>query len=132
MRFWLLTLVASFAASGALAKPRKPKHEGAEAAVASPGDPNGVWTIEASTSVGNCPALIPTGLQISGNRIVSAAGAEVSTWGYVDGEGNIVARFTGSGDRVARFHGQLRGGKGSGAWSSSTDMCGGAWRASRG
>jgi hypothetical protein len=56
----------------------------------------------------------------------------VTSWGYVDDAGQIVARFTGSGDRVARFHGQLRGSQGSGAWSSSTDMCGGTWRATRG
>lgn len=133
MKFWLLTLAASLAAGGgALAKPRKAENDARPAAAASVGGPNGVWTIEATTSVGNCPGLIPASLQIAENKISAATGANVSVWGYVDGEGNLVARFTGDGGRVVRFSGQLRGGRGSGAWSSSTDMCGGAWRASRG
>jgi len=131
MRFWLLTLAASVAASGAFAKPRKPKHHESDASAVSTGDPNGAWTIDATTSVGNCPALIPNSLQIADNKIASASGADVSPWGYVHDDGVIVARFTAGGDRIARFHGTLRGSKGSGAWSSSTDMCGGTWRASR-
>jgi len=129
MRFWLLTLAASLAVSGAMAKPRR---EAAESTAASARDPNGVWSIEATTSVGSCPALIPSGLEIADGKIASVSGANVAPWGYVDSDGAIVARFTGEGDRVARFHGTLKGGKGSGAWSSSTDMCGGTWRASRG
>ena len=52
-------------------------------------------------------------------------------WGYVDTDGTIMTRFTAQG-HVARAHGQLRGNSGQGAWSSSTDMCGGTWRAQRG
>lgn len=133
MRFWAIAMAASLAASGAAAKPQK-HHVGnarREIAMAAPRDPNGAWSIEATTSVGNCPALIPSALIIDEKRITSASGAGVSTWGYVDEGGNIVARFTGEGDHVARLHGTLRGGKGSGAWSSSTDMCGGVWRAAQ-
>ncbi len=135
MRFWALTLTATVAASGALGKPSHSKHRRQAAAEAPQAavyrDPNGVWTVQASTTVGECPSLIPTSLTLADNKIASADGANVRVWGYLDEEGNIVARFTGEGDHVARFHGTLKGGKGSGAWSSSTDMCGGNWRAAQ-
>ncbi len=133
MRFWAIALATSLAASGAAAKAQKNHKEDArrEIAMAAPRDPNGAWTIEATTSVGDCPALIPSALTIDDKRITSAFGASVSTWGYVDEDGNIVARFTGEGEHVARLHGMLKAGKGAGAWSSSTDMCGGVWRAAQ-
>jgi hypothetical protein len=135
MNFWVIAVTASLAASGALAKSHnrhaQNKHTADAGAFAPHGDPNGSWSIEAATSVGACAALIPTGITIADNKIESAAGAGVSSWGYVDEAGNIVARFTGDGGRVARFHGTVKGGKGSGAWSSSTDMCGGTWRGTR-
>ncbi|QGM96469.1 hypothetical protein [Methylocystis parvus] len=137
MRLWAIAIAASLATSGALAKgghkhhakPAETPQSAAPASTAS--EPNGSWSIEATTSVGTCPSLIPTKLQIAEGKIASAEGAAVESWGYVDEEGNIVARFTGSGDHIARFHGTLKGGKGSGAWSSSTDMCGGTWKAAQ-
>lgn len=135
MRIFLSALAICLAASGAFAKPphkpQKPKQATEQAAPAPVGDPNGSWSIEAATTVGECPMLIPDAVQIADNKIVPAPSGGVSSWGYVDEEGTIVARFTGEGERVARFHGTLRSGKGTGAWSSSTDMCGGIWRAWR-
>jgi hypothetical protein len=134
MRFWALTLAATVAASGALGKNSHGKHvkQAAQAPQAAAyRDPNGSWTVEASTTVGSCPSLIPSSLTLADNKIASGGGANVQVWGYLDEEGNIVARFTGEGEHVARFHGTLKGGKGSGAWSSSTDMCGGNWRAAQ-
>lgn len=130
MRFWAVAVAASLVASGAVAKSHKYRKEGEMkiAAAASPRNPNGSWTIEATTRVGDCSALIPTGLTVADNKVASASGASLSAWGYVDEDGNIVARFTGQGEHVVRFHGLVRGGKATGAWSSSTDMCGGAWR----
>jgi hypothetical protein len=134
MRLGVIAIMASLAASGAIAKPHK-RHVAAKpaAAAAAPRDVNGSWTIESATTVGNCPQFIPSALTIADNKIASASGADVAPWGYVDEEGNIVGRFTakGEGEHVARFHGALKGGKGSGAWSSSTDMCGGTWRAAQ-
>lgn len=131
MKFWVIAIAATLAAGGALAKPHKQRSVAAEpAAPARSGDPNGAWSVEAKTSVGECASLIPNGLKIAENKIESATGASVSTWGYVDEDGNIVARFE-AGGRVARFHGTLKGGRGSGAWSSSTDMCGGTWKAAQ-
>jgi hypothetical protein len=132
MKFWVIAVAASLAASGALAKSHK-RHAHERKSAAAPVEsttrnPNGSWTIDVATSVGNCPALVPTGLTIADNKITSVSGAGVAPWGYVDEDGNIVARFTDEGGRVARFHGTVKGGRGSGAWSSSTDMCGGTWR----
>ncbi|MEF3366469.1 hypothetical protein V3H18_07975 [Methylocystis sp. 9N] len=133
MKQLLLMLAICVAAGGANAKqPSKTKPKpGSEQAASMPGDPNGSWTVEATTTVGECPTLIPPSLEIADNRIAPTQGAQLSSWGYVDQEGSIVARFTGSGERVVRLHGTMRGGQASGAWSSSTDMCGGVWRASR-
>jgi hypothetical protein len=131
MKFWVIAAAVAIASSGAAAKSYKRHDDGRQRIVAlaeSSRDPNGSWTIEATTSVGNCPALIPTALTIADNKVASADGASVSAWGYVDEDRNIVARFTGADGHVARFHGIIKAGKGSGAWSSSTDMCGGAWR----
>lgn len=134
MRIIALALAACVAAGGAQAKqPRgqKPKPENEQALTGPVGDPNGRWNIEATTTVGECQLFIPTSVEIVENKIADAPGPAGSAWGYVDEEGTIVARFTGEGERVVRFHGTLRSGKGSGAWSSSTDLCGGTWRAAR-
>ena len=93
---------------------------------------DGEWRVEATTTVGTCGGLIPGSLTIADHKIVSASGVPATSWGYVDEAGQIVARFTESGGRVVRLHGQLNETAGSGAWSSSTDLCGGVWRATRG
>ncbi|WP_442754860.1 hypothetical protein ACNHKD_18005 [Methylocystis sp. JAN1] len=137
MRSWAIAVAVSLAASGALAKGgykhhrTEPNEVVESAAPAHVSDPDGSWSVEATTSVGACPSLIPSKLDVAGGKIASAEGAPVTSWGYVDETGNIVARFTGEGEHVARFHGVLKGGKGAGAWSSSTDMCGGTWKAAR-
>lgn len=136
MRVWLIAVLASLAASGAVAKPHKGRKAAATkpaAEAAAPRNVDGAWVIDWATTVGNCPTLVPSGLTIADKKITSVSGADVAPWGYVDEEGNIVARFTAKGgdEHVARFHGSLKAGKGSGAWSSSTDMCGGTWRAAQ-
>ncbi|NBS34577.1 MAG: hypothetical protein EBS82_01875 [Methylocystaceae bacterium] len=98
---------------------------------AGPGKANGVWSVQAITSVGACSNLIPDSLVIVDNKITETTGANVSVWGYVDEAGAITARFTSSDEHVARFHGRFKGSNGAGAWSSSTDLCGGSWRAVR-
>lgn len=134
MRILALALAVCVTAQGAHAKqPRsqKAKPDNEQSLSGPVSDPNGRWVIEATTTVGECSTLIPPSVQIIDSKIVASPGPALSSWGYVDEEGTIVARFTGPGERVARFHGTLRGGRGSGAWSSSTDLCGGTWRASR-
>ncbi|PWB84306.1 MAG: hypothetical protein C3F11_02085 [Methylocystaceae bacterium] len=122
---------STLCASGALAAPREIASAAPEA-----GRFDGAWTIEVATTVGSCPALMPDSIDIEGDRvaetpIVIASNARTLPWGYVESDGTFVARFTTQG-RIARAHGQLRGNAGSGAWSSSTDMCGGTWKARRG
>lgn len=132
MRILALALTACVAAGGAYAKqPRaqKPKPESEQTLSGPVGDTSGRWSVEAATTVGECQLLIPPSFDVVDGKIAAAPGPAGSAWGYVDEEGTIVARFTGEGERVVRFHGTLRNGKGSGAWSSSTDLCGGTWRA---
>ncbi len=128
------------AADAALAGPRnKTPIERSTAAPAEPPGFDGRWTIEQTTTVGNCPQLIPGAVVIQGDQIVEATGGaaaaniSVAPWGYVESDGTIVARFTLPDGRVVRAHGQLRAGAGagSGAWSSNSDYCGGSWRAQR-
>lgn len=137
MKALVTAAVICIAASGALAKTRHIHSEMSEAVRngsrgVAVGDVNGGWSVDAATTVGQCAGLIPSGLEIVDGRVTGASGLAGESWGYVDGDGQIVARFTTSGGHVARFHGNLRSGHGSGAWSSSTDYCGGTWRATRG
>ena len=50
---------------------------------------------------------------------------------YVEGNGAFVAGFTDANGHVSRAVGKLSGSSGKGAWSSSSDYCGGRWTASR-
>lgn len=92
---------------------------------------DGSWTFEVTTTVGSCPQTVPSLVGISENRIAAVGEIGIAPWGYVDSDGTLVARFTRKDGGVARVQGLLRGSAGSGTWSSSTDMCGGTWRASR-
>lgn len=130
LRFSVFIMSLSMCASAGFAAPRETSAE------PESGRFDGAWTIEATTTVGSCPALFPSAIDIKGDLLadtgaVAASSARTTRWGYVESDGTIVARFTTQGS-VARAHGQLRGNAGSGAWSSSTDMCGGVWKARRG
>jgi hypothetical protein len=93
---------------------------------------DGVWTFEASTSSGSCPGIEPRDVTIESGHVVAANGGASQPWGYVEGDGTFVARFTDAGGaHISRVVGSLHGDSGKGAWSSSTDLCGGNWRASR-
>lgn len=132
MKHAVVAFLAILAATDAQAISGKSPGAAAPATAKTALKPDGTWRIEASTTVGSCSGLIPGALSIADHKIASASGALMTSWGYVDEAGQIVARFTGTNGRVVRLHGQLSGAKGSGAWSSSTDMCGGVWRATRG
>lgn len=118
-------------ATAAHATARRVKTTGVPGTTKAVQNPDGAWRIESSTTVGTCGELIPGVLTIANHKIAGAGAGSGSSWGYVDEAGQIVARFTGPDGRVVRLHGNLRGAAGSGAWSSSTDMCGGVWRATR-
>jgi hypothetical protein len=136
----VLAVAAIFFANAALAspnrmrvgKPRPAPPQGEESG-SKPrhGLFDGPWVFDVTTTVGDCPALISNVVGIEDDRIASIDDEAVSPWGYVDEDGTFVGRLTRQGGRVARVHGRLNGSAGSGAWSSSTDFCGGTWRASR-
>ena len=92
---------------------------------------DGVWTFQMTTTAGNCPQLTPRDVTIQGGHVVSANGGSSQPWGYVEGNGTFVARFTDSNGHVSRAVGKLSGSSGKGAWSSGSDYCGGRWTASR-
>jgi hypothetical protein len=93
---------------------------------------DGSWVFEVTTTVGSCPEILANIVNIKESRVAGVDVPNIAPWGYVEDDGTLVARFTRQDGRVARLNGQLRGASGAGAWSSSTDMCGGSWRASRG
>jgi hypothetical protein len=93
---------------------------------------DGSWVFEVTTTVGSCPEILANVIDIRQSRVAAVDLPNVAPWGYVEGDGTLVVRFTRQDGRVSHLQGQLRGAAGSGAWSSSTDMCGGSWRASRG
>ncbi|TDX62202.1 hypothetical protein EDE12_111109 [Methylosinus sp. sav-2] len=133
---WLGTFVfASMMAVGAAQA--APRESASAAPEASRYD--GGWVFEARTTVGSCPGLLPDSIEIRGDLLVGTqagaaalAAGRMAHWGYVESDGAIMTRFTTQGGHVARAHGNLRGNTGQGAWSSSTDKCGGTWRAHRG
>lgn len=128
----LLSAAGLMAADAALAGPKnKTRIERSPSVQAQAPGFDGRWSIAQATTVGNCPQLVPGAVVIQGDRIVEAAGGAASPWGYVESDGTIVARFTDQGGRVVRANGRLHAGSGTGAWSSSSDYCGGSWRAQR-
>jgi len=93
---------------------------------------DGVWNFESTTTAGNCPTLTPSSVVVEGGRVVSANNGASTPWGYVEGDGTFVARFTDANGHISRASGRFTETSGTGAWSSGTDYCGGAWRAHRG
>ncbi|MFV0281286.1 MAG: hypothetical protein ACK5JM_11085 [Rhodoblastus sp.] len=89
---------------------------------------DGEWQVEARTTVGKCAPEASVHVRIADGRIVASDAQGVEVWGYLEDNGDISARFT-AGQKMARGNGKLKGGSGSGAWSSNTDYCGGVWTA---
>jgi hypothetical protein len=134
-RSWtVLALTVAFGGAAVAAQHKARVAKERPGAVMEPASQNfdGSWVLEVTTTVGPCPGSVADVVSIRDNRIVAIDERGVSPWGYVENDGTLVARFTKEDGRILRIHGQLRGSAGSGAWSSSTDMCGGAWRATRG
>ncbi|MGA8172692.1 MAG: hypothetical protein WB816_17915 [Methylocystis sp.] len=125
-------LAAMLAAGAAWAQPGKIKAAGDEAPGIAGAGYDGVWNFESTTTAGNCPTLVPVSVVVEKGLVVSANNGASTPWGYVETDGTFVARFTDANGHVSRANGRFAGGGGSGAWSSGTDYCGGAWRAHRG
>ena len=129
--FALAAIIVALAVAAGSAFARSSRHGGAGDDISSGGRTDGVWTFEASTTAGSCPSLLPRDITIRGGHVVAANGGSSEPWGYVEGNGTFVARITDQNGHVARVVGKLSSGSGKGAWSSSSDYCGGRWRASR-
>ncbi|MFY9658803.1 MAG: hypothetical protein WAK01_19845 [Methylocystis sp.] len=126
-------LAASIAALVLAANPALARRssQGGDGDGSTSGRNDGVWTFNSSTTAGNCPQLEPRDVTIQGGHVVSANGGTSQPWGYVEGNGTFVARFTDANGHVSRAVGKLAGSSGKGAWSSGSDYCGGRWTASR-
>jgi len=91
---------------------------------------DGRWTIEA-TAGGACPVARQSMIaELRGGRLIQLTGLSASSSGHVSSDGAFVAKFSTLG-HAARAHGTLQATSGSGAWSSSSEICGGTWRAHR-
>jgi hypothetical protein len=123
-----LLLAAALAAGAAQAQPAR---TGEETSVFGTSF-DGVWTFESTTTAGNCPTLVPVNVVVQGGHVVSANNGAATPWGYVESDGTFDAKFTDANGHVSRANGRFTGASGTGAWSSGTDYCGGAWRAHRG
>jgi hypothetical protein len=123
-----LLLLAAIAAAGA-AQAQTNKTDGEESALTAGYD--GAWTFESTTTAGNCPTLVPGDVVVQGGHVVSANNGASTPWGYVEADGTFAAKFTDANGHVSRASGRFTGTSGTGAWSSGTDYCGGAWRAHR-
>ena len=128
MKARILLLAAAMAATGAARA--QPGSAGAEPSALGTGY-DGAWSFESTTTAGNCPTLVPVNVVLRGGRVISANSGASSPWGYVESDGTFAAKFTDANGHVSRATGHLAGTSGSGAWSSGSDYCGGAWRAHR-
>ena len=93
---------------------------------------DGRWTIVA-TAGGDCPVVRQNMIAvIRGGRLIQMqmTGLSASSSGHVTSDGAFVAQFSTLG-HAAQAHGTLQATSGSGAWSSSSEICGGTWRAHR-
>jgi hypothetical protein len=89
---------------------------------------DGRWSVSVVTTVGKCEPSARAVVTIKDNRVVAIDADGVEAWGYIDNANTFVGHFS-KGQRVARANGTVKGGAASGAWSSNTDYCGGAWTA---
>ena len=128
MKARILLLAAAMAATGAARA--QPGKTSAEPSALGTGY-DGAWSFESTTTAGNCPTLVPANVVLRGGRVISANSGASSPWGYVESDGTFAAKFTDANGHVSRATGHLAGTSGSGAWSSGSDYCGGAWRAHR-
>ncbi len=127
-----LTVAAGATHAQTSRRPAPPTKPADNNAPALGGGYDGSWAFESTTTSGNCPTLTPINVVVQAGRVVSANNGTSTPWGYVEPDGTFVARFTDANGHVSRASGRLNGASGTGAWSSGSDFCGGAWRARRG
>jgi hypothetical protein len=100
-------------------------------AVAAPGAYDGIWNVIFFTRAGNCSATNSAPFAVSGRRVSSAGGGEVT--GGISRSGMVSVRIS-VGLSTAQGTGRLAGNSGTGRWRGiiSGDRCSGTWQATRG
>jgi hypothetical protein len=98
--------------------------------VRSVGAYDGTWNVVFATRAGNCSSNNSFPFAVSGGRVSSAGGANVT--GGVGPAGRVSVRVS-LGQSVANGSGRLVGNSGAGRWSGmiSGDRCSGSWQAAR-
>ena len=91
---------------------------------------DGIWTTVFVTTRGNCSSGYSVPLTVTGSRVSSAGGGQVS--GSVSRSGSVAVAVS-VGDSRASGGGRLVGSSGSGRWSGiiTGDRCSGTWQATR-
>jgi hypothetical protein len=91
---------------------------------------DGTWNVVFATRAGNCSSNNSFPFAVSGGRVSSAGGANVT--GGVSPAGRVSVRVS-LGQSVANGSGRLVGNSGAGRWSGmiSGDRCSGSWQAAR-
>ena len=115
-----------FAALGAVAVPG-----GADAATRrAAGSYNGTWNVVFATTRGNCSSGYSVPFTVTGSRVSSAGGGQVS--GTVNRAGAVAVNVS-VGASTATGRGRLAGAYGAGAWQGiiTGDRCSGTWQATR-
>lgn len=90
----------------------------------------GRWRITLQTEIGSCPKRIETTAFVRKGDIEPDAGGALKASGAFDTGEAMWARLT-RGKELYRLQGRIGRGRGKGAWSSNTQMCGGTWMAVR-
>jgi hypothetical protein len=127
----LLIPIMALCAAEAVAAPKGTRAAKTQPAAMDAARFDGRWTIEATAS-GMCPVSRQSMIAvIRGGRLIQLSGLSASSSGHVTSDGTFFAKFSTLG-HAAQALGKLRETSGSGAWSSSSEACGGTWRAYRG
>lgn len=91
---------------------------------------DGIWTTVFATTRGNCSSGYSVPFTVTGSRVSSAGGGQVS--GSVNRSGRVAVAVS-VGESRASGGGRLVGNFGSGRWSGiiTGDRCSGTWQATR-
>ncbi len=91
---------------------------------------DGIWNVLFATEAGNCSSTNSVPFTVTGRRVSSAGGAEVT--GGISPAGSVAVQIS-VGASKASGSGRLAGNSGAGRWSGiiSGDRCSGTWQAAR-
>ena len=91
---------------------------------------DGRWSVELITRQGGCDPSFRIPVQVADGRLAAVAGAEVTSFGAIDGRGRVTLQLS-RGAETLSAQGRVQGGAGQGVWSLPARNCSGVWRANR-